>query len=283
MPSYDYYYLVSGLPDLLIEDNKFVPTFRTFMDEVADLTEPDDFDVISAMALPIDNRNLISMVEGTGAQFDPRGRFTREDFGDLARPPDELPHYMQAFLDAHRDNRQLFPGLTPIDQLSWLFYDEMADSENEFLREWHEFDLGLRNVAAGLNIRKGLTHIEAMATERDRPEALSVIGRGDIAEAVLRSTAPDFGLGASYPWVERVIALSHGTLTEMEKGLDEIRWEMLGELTTLSYFQAETVAVTAQKLLIVERWMSLEPAAGKVKLDKLVEELMGSFVMPAGF
>jgi len=283
MPRKDYYYLVSGLPDLLIEDNKYVPAFRAFMDEIVDQTAPDDFDVISAMALPIDNKNLANLIEGKGAEFDDRGRFAREELSDFARPSSALPEYMQTFLDAHRENRQLYPGLATVDQISWLFYDEMAESKNEFLREWHEFDLGLRNVAAGLNIRKGLTHIEALATERDRPDALTILGRGDIAEAVLRSTAPDFGLTAAYPWVEKVIALSRGSLTEMEKGLDDIRWETLDELTTLTYFQAETIAAFAQKLLIVERWMKLEPAAGKAKLDKLVEELMGSFVMPAGF
>ena len=283
MPRNDYYYLVSSLPDLLIEDNKFVPSFRTFMDEVADLAADDDYDVITSMALPIDNRNLISALDGKNAEFDNRGRYTREDYGDLARPPSELPEYMQDYLEAHRDGRQPFPGLTPIDQLSWLFYDEMAESKNEFVREWHEVDLGLRNVAAGLNIRKGLTHINALATDRDRTETLTIVGLGEIAEAVRRSTAPDFGLTAAYPWVERVVALSRGSLTEMEKGLDEIRWETLDELTALTYFSAETIAACAQKLLIVERWMKLEPATGRAKLDKLVEELMGSFVMPTGF
>jgi hypothetical protein len=170
-----------------------------------------------------------------------------------------------------------------MDQLTWLFYDEMAKSKNKFVREWYEFDLNLRNVFTGLNIRKRLGHVEALATDREKPGAFTIIGRGDVAEAVLKSSAPDFGLAQEYPWVERVIALSRGGLTDMEKGLDDLAWEMLNELTVYSYFHIETIGAFVLKLLIVDRWMKLSPAAGKARLDKLVEELMGSFKMPEGF
>jgi hypothetical protein len=152
------------------------------------------------------------------------------------------------------------------------------------VREWFDFESGLRNVIVGINVRKGLGHIEAIATDRDRPIALTLVGRGEAAEAVLRSTAPDFGLSAAHPWVDRVIALGKGGLTDMEKGLDELRWEMINDMTMfIPFFRVETVAAFVLKLQIVERWMKLEPAAGKAKLDKLVGELMESFVMPEGF
>jgi hypothetical protein len=110
-----------------------------------------------------------------------------------------------------------------------------------------------------------------------------VIGRNDVAEAVLKSSAPDFGLGQEYPWVDRIIALSRQGLTDMEKGLDDLYWDMLNEMTVYSYFHVETIGAFVLKLQIVERWMKLSPAAGKARLDKLVEELMSSFVMPEGF
>jgi hypothetical protein len=265
-----------------MEESKSAPAFRSFMDDLRWLLTPEDYGLVSAMALPIDNQNLVNVLESKGG-FDPRGNYPLEELRTALKWADGLPKYMQAFLDAYKSNQLPFPGLTLIDQLSWFFYEEMAASKNAFLRGWFEFDIGLRNVAIGVNIRKGLGHIEALATERDRPAALTVVGRGDVAEAVLKSAAPDFGLSAAHSWVDKVSALSRGGLTDMEKGLDGIRWEVLSGLTTFTAFQAETVAAFVGKLMIVERWMKLEPSAGGEKLNKLVEELMESFVMPEGF
>jgi len=100
----------------------------------------------------------------------------------------------------------------------------------------------------------------------------------------LRSSSPDFGLSGAFPWVDKVIALGRGGLTDMEKGIDDLRWEVLNDMTMfIPFFRVETVAAFVQKLLIVERWIKLEPAAGKARLDKLIDELMTSFVMPEGF
>jgi len=101
---------------------------------------------------------------------------------------------------------------------------------------------------------------------------------------VLRSSSPDFGLSGSHPWVDKVLTLSRGSLTDMERGIDDLRWDILNDMTMfIPFFHVETVAAFMQKLLIVERWMKLEPVAGKARLDKLINELMESFVMPEGF
>jgi len=292
-----YEFLIAGLPDLHLDENKSAFTFKAFMAEIAECVEEPDASVADAMRLPIDNRNLINLLEEKG-DFDDNGSLSREELDEFIKSPgtvqnfipnfslnipDRPPKYMQKFMVAHRENRQLFPGLTPYDQLTWLFYEEMAESKNEFIRDWYEFDQNLRNVMAAINIRKGLTHIEAIGTERDRPGVFTIIGRSDVAEALLKSATPDFGLMGGHPWMEKVIALGRGSLTDMEKGLDDIRWEMLSDMTIDKYFDIEMIASVAQKLLIVERWMRLDPVAGREKLDKLVEEMMGSFVMPAGF
>jgi hypothetical protein len=277
----NYYYLIAGLPELLKDESKNAPSFRVVADEIRQEVAPSDFGFVRAMTLPIDNRNLVNILTRNGEEFDVRGNFSREE---LAKGSVDLPEYMQVFFAAHKENRQLFPGLTPLDQLTWLFYEEMAESKNAFAREWFDFEISLRNLIVGMNVRKGLGHIEALATERDRPLALTLVGRGEVAEAVLRSTAPDFGLSGAYPWVDRVIALGRGGLTDMERGIDDLRWDTLNDMMMfIPFFHAETVAAFVLKLLIVERWMKLEPAAGKARLDKLIGELMGSFVMPEGF
>jgi len=277
----NYYYLIAGLPELLREESKNVPPFRLVAEEIRQEVAPSDFEFVRAMTLPIDNRNLVNILTHSGEEFDARGNFSKEE---LTKGSIDLPEYMQVFLAAHKENRQLFPGLTPLDQLTWLFYEEMSGLNNAFVKDWFDFEISLRNLIVGINVRKGLGHIDAIATERDRPIALTLVGRGEVAEAVLRSSSPDFGLSGAFPWVDKVIALGRGGLTEMEKGIDDLRWEMLTDMTMfIPFFHVETVAAFVQKLLIVERWMKLEPVAGKARLDKLIDEMMASFVMPEGF
>jgi len=279
----EYEFLVAGLPELLLEDSKGVPPFRAFISAVEEsVLAEKDLAVVNAMRLPIDNRNFVNMLDSK-EEFDDRGCFSREDLEESVRSPDALPKYMRKYLEARKENKPLFPGLTEIDQLSWLFYDEMAESPNAFLRDWFAFDLDLRNVIAGINIRKELHHIEALATERDRPGVFTIINTGTAAESVQKSAAPDFGLSGEYPWIEKVLSLTRGNQTDTEKGLDDLRWETLNDLTVTSYCQIESVAAFLQKLLIVERWTKLNPEIGKGKLDKLIGELMESFVMPEGF
>ncbi|KMQ51739.1 V-type ATP synthase subunit C [Chitinispirillum alkaliphilum] len=279
----NYYYFVSGLPDLILDENKNLVPFEFFMEEAQEELHIKDIEIIRALRLPVDNANLIRIVESRHEKFDPRGNFSQEELMSSIRNPQPLPHYMQQFLAAHSENRDLFAGLIPEDQLNQLFFDWVTAHKNKFLREWFTFELNLSNILTAVNCRKNLEHIDALATDRDRAAVFTVIGQNEVTEAILRSSAPDFGLSSTLPWLERVLSLSKGNLTDMEKGIDQLRWETVDELTTFSYFQIETIAAFTIKLMIVERWLKLDPETGKAKLDRLVEDLKNSYSVPEGF
>ena len=103
-----------------------------------------------------------------------------------------------------------------------------------------------------------------------------MIGRNDVAEQILRSSARISTL-IDTSWTERVLAFSRGTLLDFEKGLDSIRWETLSDLTAFSYFGIEKVLAFAIKLAMVERWKALDPETGRERLEKLTEELRAGF------
>ncbi len=279
----NYYYFVSGLPDLFLDEDKNLVPFEVFMQEAEEELSKKDTEIIRAIRLPIDNANLIGILQSTSAKFDPRGNLSKDQLTSSIKNPETLPEYMQLFLQAQSENRDLFPGLIAEDQLNWLFFDWITGHKNEFLSSWFTFELNLRNVLTAINCRKNLEHIDEVGTDRDRPTAFTVIGRNEVAEAFLRSTAPDFGLSSTLPWIERILTLSKGNLTDFEKGIDQLRWDTLDELSAFSYFQIETIAAFTIKLLMVERWLRLDPTVGKEKLDRLIEELKSSYSVPAGF
>jgi hypothetical protein len=281
--SQNYYYLVAGLPDIALDEAKGTVTLRDVMIELQEQLDETDRQLLKLLRYPFDNSNLIATLENREQEFDSRGNFTKEELSEMVKNPDVLPQYMQTFLDTYHDGRVPFPGLVLLDQLTWLFYDEISEHRSLFIREWFTFDRDLRNVIAGINCRKSLEHLEQRATERERAVASVVIGRNDVAEAVLRSSAPDFGLGTMVPWAESLLSSSKGSLIDFEKTVDLLRWNTCSDLTLFSYFSVDTILAFVIKLTIVERWRHLDPQVGRERLETLVEELQSGFSVPQGF
>ncbi len=280
----NYYYLVAGLPDIILDDGKLSVSFGELMQEISEQIDVSDRELLKLLRFPFDNQNLVSIIDKKEIAFDSRGYFSREELSEGIKNPDILPAYMQEYLEAViNEGKELFAGLAKEDQLTWLFYDAVTSHDNAFVAEWFSFERDLKNLIAGINYRRQIEHIEALGTEREKPVNMIVLGRNEVAEAILRSNAPDFGIGSSVPWVEQVIAASKGSLIEFEKALDTLRWNILNDLTCFSYFSIETILAFVIKLLMVERWKNLDPEAGRDRLDLLVKELCSGFTVPKGF
>lgn len=279
----NYYYFVAGLPDILLDEGRLQAACIEFASEAQEQLSEPDFDRFNLLRLPFDNANLVNMVEKRDLPFDRRGSMDEASLSEGIKSPDTLPSYMQLFIEAYRENRPPHPGLVAADQLAWFFYEEVGQSRDEFVREWYTFDLQLRNVVAAINCRANLAHLDALSTDRERAANVLLVGRDDTAEALLRSNAPDFGLGVQLPWIDRVTALSRNKPVEFEKGIDTLRWEILDDMTIAAYFRAETVFAFYLKLVMVERWRTLDPDTGRERLDKLLEELKSSYSVPELF
>ncbi|MFP4418386.1 MAG: DUF2764 family protein [Chitinivibrionales bacterium] len=276
----NYYYLVSGLPDLILDGTKKPLGLVEFVDEVSEQLHPDDAQLFRYIRYPIDNRNLVALLKKDTESFDERGNFSREELEQEIRSPDRMPQYMTVFMEAHNEGKELFPGLTQLDQLSWLFYDWVLGVNNEFVREWFSFERDLRNVVAGLNCRK----MRDTGVEEDSCDlSTAIVTRNTAAQSILKSNAPDFSLSSQLPWIERVIAMSEVGLVDFEKSLDQLRWDELNEFTTFTGFRMETILAFSIKVEMVERWQQLDSDVGKEKVERLIKELKAGFQMSKEF
>lgn len=280
--SNNYYYFVSGLPELLLDEGKQPVSTEDFIAEVEEHLTGKDLERFRILRLSFDNNNLIKLLEKKEAT-DKRGTIEVTELSSGLKVSDGLPEYMRIFLDAYKDNKPPYQGLTLKDQLDCFFYEYVTNHPDLFIRKWFTFELNLKNLLVALNCRRNVEHLDSLSTDREKAVSLLVIGRNDFTEALLRSNAPDFGLGTQYSWVERVLGLPKDNLLEFEKGIDSIRWEYLNDLTLFSYFKAETIYAFFLKLLIVERWKALDNKTGKEMLERLVEELNSSYTIPVVF
>ena len=140
------------------------------------------------------------------------------------------------------------------DQLNEDFYKRALAHKNRFVREWFAFDLDLRNaVVAYLN--------DSLGREKGQDQIL-LKGREKV------------------PFPERAQAdtILHGTdILDRERGLDELRWQKIDEITLWDYFNIDVILAFVCKLKIIDRWLQLDPASGRALFRKLVEDIRSTY------
>ena len=148
---------------------------------------------------------------------------------------------------------QLLEGYDP-DRLNAEFYQKALQHRNRFIRDWFRFDLKLRNATvAYLNSSlhreqdQDMILLEGMETE-EFPEA------GDVQKV-----------------------LHCGDILARERGLDELRWDKIDELTLLDSLDLEVILGFVAKLKIVDRWIQLDPDSGRALFRRLVEDIRSTY------
>ncbi|MDO4999502.1 MAG: DUF2764 family protein [Bacteroidales bacterium] len=139
-------------------------------------------------------------------------------------------------------------------QLTEDFYRQILRHKNRFLREWFRFDLDLRNATVGyLNhqLHRAPDHDKILLEEREVEEFPEL----EAAERILRGK----------------------DILQRERGLDELRWHKVDEITLLDYFDLETLLGYVAKLKIIDRWLQLDPDSGRALFRRMVEEIRTTY------
>lgn len=261
------------MQDIFLDTHKLEQTRAMFKEDLKNEFHPEDYKLLQLLFLPHDNQNLLNIFFKKGKPFDERGNFSQEEIEEKIKEPDAYPAYMAKFILAQKDKEQLFSEMSPEDELTTLYYDEMLATENDFLRKWFEFDLNVRNAIVALFSR-----------QHDLPYENKVIGSSDASEAMRKSHARDFGLANEFPYLEDVVNIVKiEDIQERERAIDELKWKYLDEVSFFEYFTAEKVFAFILKLEIIERWMAIDKTTGNELFKKLLEELKATYKLPEIF
>ena len=141
-------------------------------------------------------------------------------------------------------------GFSP-ESLDMEFYREALSHRNAFLREYFRFDLNVRNAKVSY-LNKALGRpAETDIFLRDREEF----------EEEAKTDA----------------VLATDDILARERGIDDLMWEKIDNLTTFDYFDIEAILGFIAKLQIVMRWRRLDPQTGREMFSRLVNEVRGSY------
>ena len=131
------------------------------------------------------------------------------------------------------------------------FYTKALASKNKFIRDYFTFDLNVRNAKVRY-LNKAL----------DRPAGTDIF----------METVGEFVEGQKLDCV-----LDTSDILSRERGIDDLMWEKIDEITTFDYFDIDAVLGFIAKLHIVSRWLKLDPESGKAMFTRLVDEVRGSY------
>ena len=156
-------------------------------------------------------------------------------------------------LSSEKDNRlidKLLEGYQD-DKLNLEFYQEMLSSKDAFLKEYFRFDLNVRNAK-----------VAYLNRELRRPAGTDIFleAPGEFEEAQRLESV-----------------LNTDDILARERGIDDLMWSKIDELTTFDYFDIDAVLGFIAKLHIVSRWLKLDDATGRQMFARLVDEVRGSY------
>lgn len=270
----NYYCLVAGLKEYSLDaDTKgFDP--RAIVGEILEEVSARDARCVRLLYGYYDCENLVNFRKGRAAH-NPLGNFSREEIEQQTKEPDRLPGRMAVVVrayasvvdeDADAEDAAVDTDRSFENALFAAYYEECARSKSRFLREWSAFDRTLRNVSAA-----------AVARALGRSAEGVVVGGGETAQQLRRSSSADFGLRGEVAWLDALVAAVNDeeNLVEKERKIDLIRWAEADELSTFDYFDINALLAYLVKVNIVARWTRLDEAQGRRMFRRLIADLDG--------
>lgn len=270
MSSRNYYSLVAGLREYALDADTKGFDAKGIVEEILDGVCSSDASEVRLLYGYYDCENILALRAGRSAH-NPLGNLSREELEQELKAPSRLPQgiarVVKAYADPEGEEAEEVDTSRRFETtLFAAYYDACRRSRSRFLRAWSEFDRTLRNVTAALAARAA-----------SRPVEEVVVGGGDVAEQLQRSSAADFGLRGELPFIDTVIAAMNdeANLMEKERKIDLVRWEEASELATFDYFNINAILSYLVRINIVARWARLDAARGREMFNRLLAELDG--------
>lgn len=132
------------------------------------------------------------------------------------------------------------------------FYGKALAHRNRFIREYFTFDLNMRNAK-----------VKYLNKALGREAGKDIISLNE----------------EEIPFEEEQKAetiLAGNDILARERGLDDLMWDKINELTVFDYFDIESILGFIAKLQIIARWFRLDEQTGREMFRKLVDEVRGT-------
>ena len=290
----NYYFLVAGLPDLTIDQGKLQFGSVEFREYLKTQLHRKDYELIEWLFYPADNQNLVKLLTKNDQEWNNSGVYSAEELelavAEIVAPDkildnikSKVPAYIKEFITSYCNENRLMPELLPENELAALYYQDALKVQNQFLKEWFEFEVNLKNVL-----------IFNSAQKYNLPYEHNIIGNTALANLLKLKIGRDISEASEWKYLDIVNQVSENgsngnnavlntDLASREKAIDFLRWSVLDEMNLFNYFSIEVIISYMIKLMIIERWLKLEPKTGEELFRRLLGDLQSGYEFPNEF
>lgn len=276
----NYYCLVTGLPELSLEDGKLSYTVANFKTEIYPQLSKRDKKLVDLFYLKFDNKNLLALLKDKEAAIDSSlGNYSANELLSVitslkeeTAPDKKFPAYFYEFAALYLNTPE--EERWPLeDKLYGMYYQYSMKCNNPFVAAWFELNLDVNNILA------------AMAARKYKLEVAKVpVGDNSVSEALRSSNARDFGLADDLEYFEQLVRINDTVdLVDREKKIDLLKWNWMEDQTFFNYFTIEKIFVFLMKLEMIERWVALDKEKGNELFRKLIDQLKDEVKIPQEF
>jgi hypothetical protein len=283
-----YYYFVTGLPALSIDDTKSKISLEEFEADAKKHLTARDHRLLQTMTLPEDADELLRIIYEK--ESDTRSiRVSSKEFWQsyaevmkqkAADPSAPIPKEYRIYPDFwHQMFLEIYSGeempsfLETQKKLLEAIYDHCEGLGNKFISRWFSFNRDLQNILIAINGRHHKVEY-----------AKYLVGGGELVEKLTRGHGSDFGLGRESELFDELMKIwEQNNILYRERGYDIIRWKWIEDQNFFNYFNIDRILGYYAQLRILDRWLSLDPSLGKEVFHDTMEDLANSYTFPKKF
>ena len=268
-----YYYLISGLPEVKLSDSKAKYDINEITQNILSNLSDKDVKLFNYFIYQNDNKNLVNAIALSKGLFSPYfvhlepSIFSKEEIQKYANLSN-LPNYMVKFLEDNKNTE--WENIRHIENsLLSLYYEEMIQTGNAFIREYALFMRNLKNILAALNGK-------ALGFSGDEISK-ELIGDYPLISALTKSSAADFGLGREIPYINSIIDTFNSSDKADPYNLENVECSLVSEfldrLTSIKSFTTDNLFAYYVNLIYAVSINGRNEEEGKKHLQTLVNSL----------
>lgn len=268
-----YYYLISGLPEVKLSDSKAKYDINEITQNILSNLSDKDIKLFNYFIYQNDNKNLVNAIALSKGLFSPYfvhlepSIFSKEEIQKYVNLSN-LPNYMVKFLEDNKNTE--WENIRHIENsLLSLYYEEMIQTGNAFIREYALFMRNLKNILAALNGK-------ALGFSGDEISK-ELIGDYPLIYALTKSSAADFGLGREIPYINSIIDTFNSSDKADPYNLENVECSLvngfLDRLTSIKSFTTDNLFAYYVNLTYAVSINGRNEEEGKKHLQTLVNSL----------
>lgn len=268
-----YYYLISGLPEVKLSDSKAKYDINEITQNILSNLSDKDIKLFNYFIYQNDNKNLVNAIALSKGLFSPYSVhlelsiFSKEEIQKYVNLSN-LPNYMVKFLEDNKNTE--WENIRHIENsLLSLYYEEMIQTGNAFIREYALFMRNLKNILAALNGK-------ALGFSGDEISK-ELIGDYPLISALTKSSAADFGLGREIPYINSIIDTFNSSDKADPYNLENVECSLvngfLDRLTSIKSFTTDNLFAYYINLTYAVSINGRNEEEGKKHLQTLVNSL----------